>query len=154
MAEFRDPAYLDDEEGTTLDIEQQIIEKEANEMGIPVAFSRDRIKSGGLFNKVVDDCLVIYNPEHKKDYFHFCVYLSRQGKRTYIYTKLFGKSKQMDKFDRAEAARQDRQGKELAYQLGSAVGSGLRNLGRSKRKLQDEQQYYAILGDVFDKAFS
>lgn len=154
MEDFHDTVYFDDKSGsTTLDDVQSRVEETAREVGIPIAFSRDRVKGGGLFSKTVDDCIVMCHPDHKKDYYNFCIYLSRQGNRVFIHIKVFGHSKQIKKEARSEAAKADRQGKELAYQLGSALGSGLRNIGKSKKKLEEEQEYYATLNDVFDQAF-
>lgn len=154
MEDFHKTTYVDDEAGvTSLDTVQSAIEQVAGDMGIPVAFSRDQVKGGGLFNKTVDDCIVLYHPDHKRDYYNFCVYLSRQGNRVFIYTKVFGHSKQFKKEARSEAAKANRQGKELAYQLGSVIGSGIRNIGKSQKKLEEEQEYYDTLDEVFEKAY-
>ena len=60
----------------------------------------------------------------------------------------------MDKFARAENARLDRQGKDLSYQIGSLIGSGLRNIGKSKQKLEEEQNYYAAVEYLLDQVIS
>jgi len=35
--------------------------------GAPIAFERDQIKTGGMFNSNTVECLVMYHPEHAKD---------------------------------------------------------------------------------------
>lgn len=63
-------------------------------------------------------------------------------------------SKQMDKFARAENAKMDRQGKNRSCQIGSMIGSGLRNIGKSKQKLEEEQNYYGAVQYLLDQVFA
>ena len=72
----------------------------------------------------------------------------------YVAVNDFGASKQMDKFARAEYAKQDRKGKELSYQIGSMIGAGIRNIGKSKQKREEEQNYYGAVQYVLDQVIA
>lgn len=60
----------------------------------------------------------------------------------------------MDKFARSEYAKQDRQGKSLSYKIGSVIGSTVRNLGKNRQKLEEEQRYYDSIQHVLDQVIS
>lgn len=60
----------------------------------------------------------------------------------------------MDKFARAEYAKQDRRGKDMSYKIGSMIGSGIRNIGKSKQKLEAEQNYYDAVQYILDQVIS
>lgn len=53
-----------------------------------------------------------------------------------------GNSKQMKKFATAEALKTNRKGKSLSYKIGNAAVGSLFLLGKSKNKLEQEQNYY------------
>ena len=63
------------------------------------------------------------NPHH---YFLFCTIVQQEGSLAFVAVNDFGASKQMDKFARAEYAKQDRRGKDMSYNIGSMIGSGIR----------------------------
>lgn len=154
LREFRPSVRYKDGNGITLQTVQDAIKDCAQGMGIPVAFYSDQVKSGGLFNSSVEDCLVMYHPEHESDYFKFCIRVNRQGSYAFISVNDFGKSSQMAKADRAEFAAADRKGKSMSYKLGSLATQGLMNIGKSKQKLEAEQMYYQCVFDIFDEIIS
>lgn len=128
------------------------IKEEAQRHTVPVEFYNDQVKSGGIFNREIEDCIVIYHPEHKTDYYNFCIRLKKVGSIVQIQTDVFGSSVQMDKFARSEWAKEDREGKSVSYKIGSMIGSGLRNMGKNKQKLEEEELYYDILRAVLKEA--
>ena len=130
LREFRPVVRYRDGNQITLQTVQEAIKDCAQGMGIPVAFYTDQVKSGGMFNKTIEDCIVLYHPEHQYDY------------------------KQMKKAGQAEAYRADRKGKSMSYKVGSMIGQGLTSIGRSKSKLEEEQNYYACIIDIFDEIVS
>jgi len=154
LREFRPTYQYENGENINLEAVKAALTETAEENGIAIAFYEDQVKSGGIFNRVIEDCLVMYHPEHRYDYFTFCIRVQREGPLTLIAVNDFGSSKQMDKFARAENARLDRQGKDLSYQIGSLIGSGLRNIGKSKQKLEEEQNYYAAVEYLLDQVIS
>lgn len=115
-------------DGITLEAIKRRITLIAERHAIPVAFLNDQVKFGGLFNSSVEDCLVVYHPDHRNDYIKFCILVTRQGRYAFVEVNEFGHSKQLYK---------------AAYAT----------LGRSERKLQEEQMYYACILDVFDETF-
>lgn len=154
LREFRPVVRFKDGNDITLQTVQEAIKDCAQGMGIPVAFYAEQVKSGGLFNSSVEDCIVMYHPEHQNDYFKFCIRVSHQGTYAFVSVNDFGQSKQMAKADRAEFAREDRKGKPMSYKVGSLIGSGLANIGKSKQKLEEEQMYYQCVFDVFEEIIS
>lgn len=42
----------------------------------------------------------------------------------------------------------------MSYKVGSMIGQGLTSIGRSKSKLEEEQNYYACIIDIFDEIVS
>ena len=60
----------------------------------------------------------------------------------------------MDKFARSEYAKQDRQGNSLSYKIASVIGSTVRNLGKNRQKLEEEQRYYDSIQHVLDHVIS
>lgn len=151
LREFRPSVRYKDGSGITLQTVQAAIKDCAQGMGIPVAFYNEQVKSGGIFNSSVEDCVVMYHPEHENDYFKFCIRVGRQGSYAFVSVNDFGQSKQMAKAERAEFAKQDRKGKSMSYKVGSMIGSGLANIGKSKQKLEEEQMYYQCVFDIFDE---
>ncbi|HBV43279.1 MAG TPA: hypothetical protein DEF14_02690, partial [Ruminococcaceae bacterium] len=79
LREFRPVYRYEDGEYVTLDTVRAVIAEAAQEAGVSVDFYSDQVKSGGLFNKSVEDCLVMYNPEHKNDYYLICIRVQHQG---------------------------------------------------------------------------
>lgn len=154
LREFRPQVRYQNGEGITLSTVQEAIKDCAMKMGIPVAFRGDQVKSGGLFNSSVEDCVVMYHPEHERDYFKFCIRVKRQGVYAFVMVNDFGQSKQMNKANTAEFMKQDRKGQSMSYKVGSMIGQGLRTLGKSSQKLEEEKMYYQCVLDIFDEIVS
>ena len=154
LREFRPTVRYQNGEGITLSTVQEAIKDCAIKMGIPVAFTSDQVKSGGLFNSSVEDCIVMYHPEHERDYFRFCIRVKRQGVYAFVSVNDFGKSSQMAKANRTEFAKADRRGKSMSYKIGSMIGQGIANIGKSKQKLEEEKMYYQCVFDIFDEIVS
>lgn len=154
LREFRPQVRYQNGEGITLGTVKDAIKDCADKMGIPVAFTNDQVKSGGLFNSSVEDCIVMYHPEHERDYFKFCIRVKHQGVYAFVSINDFGQSKQMNKANTAEFMKQDRKGQSMSYKVGSMIGQGLRTLGSSKQKLEEENMYYQCVFDIFDEIVS
>lgn len=154
LREFRPSVCYKDGSGITLQTVREAITDYAQSMGIPVAFYNEQVKSGGLFNSSVENCIVMYHPEHQNDYFKFCIRVEHQGAYTFVSVNDFGQSKQMAKADHAEFAKQDRKGKSMSYKVGSMMVSSIVNIGKSKQKLEEEQMYYQCVFDIFDEIIS
>lgn len=154
LREFRPVVRYRDGSTITLQIVQDAIKECAEGMGIPVAFYDDQVKSGGMFNKTIEDCIVLYHPEHQFDYFKICVRVSYQGDYAFVSAMDFGTSKQMKKAGQADAYKSSRKGQSVSFKVGSLIGQGITSIGRSKSKLEEEQNYYACLIDIFDEIVS
>lgn len=148
LRDFRPTVRYTNGQDVTLLTVQYAIKDCADGYGIPVAFYDDQVKSGGMFNKTVEDCIVLYHPDHKNDYFKFCIRVTHQGNYAFVSIMDFGASKQMAKAAQAEACRKDRAGQSMSYKVGSLIGQGLTTIGKSKAKLEEEQNYYACIMDI------
>ncbi len=113
---------------------REAIQNEADENGIPVAFREDQLKSGGLFNKQIEDILVMYNPEHENDYLKFVIRVQHMGKYAFMHVYNMGGSKNYRDSNAAAG--------------GSTLKQITGLLGGRNAKLQAEEQYYTILADV------
>ena len=151
LREFRPAVCYEDGNGISLEVVQEAIRNKAQSMNLPVAFYNDQVKSGSLFNSRVEDCAVLYHPEHRNDYFSFCIRVTHQGSYAFVSINDFGQSKQIDKEDRAEWAKQDRKGKAVSYKIGSMIGEGIANIGKNKQKLEEERMYYHCVRNIFDE---
>ena len=116
---------------------REAIQNEADANGIPVAFREDQLKSGGLFNKQVEDILVMYNPEHANDYLQFVIRIQHMGKYAFMHVFNMGGSKNYGMFNDAEEGG-----------LLGTIASIKKVVGGGNAKLQAEEQYYTILKDV------
>lgn len=154
LHEFRPQVRFPNGEGITLSTVQDAITECAANMGIPVAFKSDQVKSGGMFNSTVDDCIILYHPEHEKDYYRFCVRVKHQGKYAFVTINDIGHSKQIGKARVAEFSKEDRKGKDLSYKVGSILSSAVLAAGRNAQKLEEEQMYYQCISDIFDEIVS
>lgn len=73
LREFRPTYRFEDGASISLEAVQNALAAEAEKHDVPVAFYADQVKSGSLFNKQIEDCIVMYHPEHRYDYFTFCI---------------------------------------------------------------------------------
>ena len=75
LRDFRPDFQYKNGREITLNLVREKLEIAMNNASAPVAFEKDQIKTGGIFNSNTVDCLVMYHPEHTKDYFKFCIYI-------------------------------------------------------------------------------
>lgn len=144
----------------TLEFVKEKLSVAMENAGAPIAFERDQIKIGGIFNSGTVDCLVMYHPEHVKDYFNFCIYIIYEGNDAVVCVREYGQSKQMDKAYRSEIAKKGvkdyfRADAEdysaIGNAIGSAIGGALGSIGKSKKKLEAEKMYYGLVHEILDE---
>lgn len=152
LGEFIGPVMMP--AGIDLGAIQDALAGAAQENNLPLGFSVDEVRSGGLFNKTSEPCLVLYHPDHQFDYFRFAIRSVQEGGRSIVTVNTFGQSSQMKKDARAAWAKEDRKGKAMSYKVGSMIGAGIANIGRSKQKLEAEQRYYMLVQDLIDQVFA
>ena len=145
--------------------------------GIPAAFDLDQVKTGGMIGGKTVDCVVLYHPEHRRDYFNLVATVQHQSSYAFIAVYSYGESKQMKKQDAAASAKagakgvgksalhgilngNDSIGGMFAGAAGMAKGTiglarsiakGIGSIGGSKEKLAEEQNWYAMVSDVFNE---
>ncbi len=167
LQELRPQIRYKDGQSITLQNIQGALQRGAETAGVPIAFQMDQVRSGLLGGS--EDCLVVYHPEHPKDYFSVAVRIKRQGNYAFVSADSFGTSKLM----KAEAVRKQLNETAKAgvnYRgynplenaaagaaiIGAGV-AGVRHLikGKSdKEKMEQEQQWYTIICDILDEVIS
>lgn len=120
---------------------------QANE--IAVELDIDTVKTKGLFNSREIPCLIISHPDHKNDYYKIVV-LVGDGE---IMVASTGVSKQMKKFNIAEANKQLRKGQSMSFKVGNMITSSLFSLGKNKDKLAEESAYYDMIFGMIGACF-
>lgn len=159
--DYKDPIRYQDGEAVTLMTIQTALTEAAANFAIPVAFKNDQIKSGGLFNSATEDCLVMYHPEHEKDYLQFCIRVQHQGIYAIVNVNRCGQSKQLDKAYRSEIAKQGvkdyvhaKDDMATGQAVGRMIGGALGSIGKSKKKLDEEKTYYDYVDTIFNDVLS
>jgi len=72
---------------------KNLLVKTAKQAGVPVAFAFDEIKSEKSGDIIIEDCLIVYHPEHRHDYFNIVFRIRREGDTAYISKNEYGKSR-------------------------------------------------------------
>lgn len=116
-----------------------LLEKNEELYGYPIEIVEDKIKSGGLFNAVYDECLVITNTEHRTDYFKFVICLRRAGNTGTITCHYYGNSELTYKKNRDE----DRKNK-----LTGMIANSL--FGVNQAAFAQEYDYYNAIDGLFN----
>ena len=119
---------------------QEILQDECDANGIPVAFSNDTLKTGGLFSKQVEDVLVLYNTDHPYDYLQFLIRITHQGKYAFMDVFKVGSSKNYRKSNIAAG--------------GSTVQKIFNSITGQNQKLQEEENFYTILSDCLENVIN
>lgn len=155
LREFRPRVRYEDRDGSvTLQDLQNSLEEYFQNACIPIAFRNDVIKFGGPIGGFTQDCLVIYHPDHEKDYYSIAAHIKRQGIYTFVTLNDFGASRLLGNQGSAEFLKETLANGDGAEKVGALIGAGIRRLvkgGVDRRKLEDEQDWYSFLTEAFDE---
>lgn len=154
LREMRPQVRYKDGQSITLQAVQNAIRDCAQANGIPVAFKADQIKYGGLIGGSVVDCIVLYHPEHEKDYFNLAIQVKHQGNYAFISVNDFGTSKLLGNEGSHEFLMDTLKHGSGSEKVGALVGAGIRRMvkgGRNTQKLEEEQNWYNMVSDIFDE---
>lgn len=136
LAEWIPQIRWADGNNVNLQVIRQAIQNQADYNGIPVAFSEEQLKVGGLLSSQREDILIMYNPQHATDYLRFAIRVMHQGNYAFMHVYNMGGSKNFRDDNVAGG--------------GGAFGT-LKKLGNAlgghNQKLQAEENYYTILQD-------
>ena len=118
-----------------------------------------------MLSSSIVDCIVLYHPEHRNDYYKIAISIKRQGTMAFISAYEFGESKNLKKLGARAGA-----GAAMKYGLknigggdkgvpglslvGGAVGGAvglLRSVGGSKAKQEEENYYYGAVVQILDE---
>jgi len=157
LREMRPAVRYQNGQDITLKTVQEALQHCAQQHGIPVAFYADEIKYGGLIGGSVGECIVLYHPEHEKDYFKVAIRVTHQGNYALVSVNDFGTSKLMGNEGSKEYLKDTLRHGSGAEKAGALIGAGIRMMvkgGSNKQKLEEEQMWYGIVIDIFDEIVS
>lgn len=126
---------------------------------LPHRFETDLVKFGGLFFSTKADCLILSHPDHQRDYYKFCICPLQKNGKTTVRVFFAGESKQLNKTYRRELSKNGVKNyfsadpedtAAIAKAIGSAIGGAIGSIGKSKKKLQAEEEYYRQINAVLD----
>ncbi len=134
--------------GATYKTLENALSECAKECGVPVAFYMDEV-SHGFIQK--SQCMVMYNPEHEKDYFKFALELKNQGNMAIIGVSYFGTSAQSAHISVNKTLKSKT---DMATKLGHLVGAGIFKATHGRmdsNAYEDEYSYYTIVLEFFEQ---
>lgn len=121
-------------------IKEKFIEENEKSYGLPIKILDEQVKSGGIFNSSIEDCLIITNIEHVTDYFKYCITLRKQGRIATVQLNYYGMSKLTGKMNAAEERKKNGS---LSGMLINAIA------GPNKEAVQTEYDYYDMVEQIF-----
>ena len=126
-------------------IRQKLEEINEEEYEMPIRFYYEQIKSGGLFNSSIEECLILENEEHSDDYFKYCITTRKQGKKTIIMMYYYGRSVLTGKARQTERRRET-----------GGIGGMILNAfsGVNETEYAAEYDYYDMVEEMFREAFA
>lgn len=162
MTLYQNPYYYPDGTGITLDLIYEQLISVADEYQIPVQFYTDTISRGmisvavnSLTGESKEECLVLYHPNHQKDYSKYVFRIGKQGTMVFVSVYNYGVSKNFKKLVAGGNAKKDLKkfifngdANESAKALGRAVAGGILSIGGSKKKRNEEEMWYAAIGHI------
>jgi hypothetical protein len=114
---------------------ENLIKKEANKYGVPVAFAHDEIISDNDGSIVIEDCLIVFHPEHIHDYIKIVFRIKRDGDKAFIIKNEYGTSPRMTSTDMFEEA--------------SKLRNSFMQIVENDKELEVEKRYYLAIHSIF-----
>lgn len=174
MVGIREPVRYMDGSEVTYDSIKQRLEEVVEQYGIPVSVETAEMNYGIFGDKGVP-CLVVVHPDHRDDYFKFCILKKEIGKTCTVEVNSYGKSTQLKREDYANNTKIfDGRGTAgtasgllfggavgAGFAIGSAVtgiagagvkaiGKGINALLRNPNALESEKMWYQTVCSIFD----
>lgn len=170
LQELQPEICYQDGQSITLQSIQHELQKKMAQADIAISFYPEQVKYAGLLGGT-ENCLVVYHPDHKNDYFSIVIRLKRQGNLAYITINTTGVSKLMKSdalrkqvletakvgWKRAGELHKDYNVLNDAASGAAFVGAaaiGVRHLfkgGSDKQKLEEEQHWYSLVCDMINR---
>jgi len=140
LSELREiyPIYCYTPKGDTVTFEslKTLIEQTATVHGVPVAFELSEITSSRAGSIAIEDCLVVYHPEHRQDYMSIVFRIRREADTAYISKNEYGTSLRLKSTDILNEA--------------SKLRNPLRMIIEDDKELEAEKRYYLALRSIFN----
>lgn len=121
------------------------VETACAEYGLNVIVTTDTISSGKMFDRSVEECVVITNAAHPNDYFQEVVTLKTQGIYAFFQFYYTGTSKNNRRMAEANS--------EHSSVVGSIFGAINRAMV-SNAAMEEETNYYSMLFDALRSIFN
>ncbi|MDR2569494.1 MAG: hypothetical protein LBD23_04230 [Oscillospiraceae bacterium] len=121
----------------TFEAIKKLINRTAKAHGISISFDYDEVSSGEGDSIIIENCLVVFHPNHRNDFFNVIFRIRREGDKAFIFKSEYGNSAQLEKTYTLIDAAQDVE----------KSNSGSDNIDISL--LEAEQMYYRALMAIF-----
>lgn len=138
------PSFRIRGEITLSELKQRLQDYNDQNYGLPVRIDFDQIKSGGLFNSSLEDCLTITNLNHAYDYFKYCITVRRQGMMSIVTMTYYGQST-------LTGQKNKQQEREESGSLGGMLLNIFKSVDNSQ--YQAEYEYYDMLEAMYTEFF-
>lgn len=170
------PIRYKDGSAITYDAIKTVLEEKIDEYGIDAKIISSELYSG-LFSSD-EECLSLVNPNHREDYFKFCIYRKEMGKTCVVEVYSYGQSKNIKREDFAANTRifdgSGAMGTAAGILRGGAVGAGfaigsaavgvtkagvkaikkgINTLLLDQDALEKENDWYAAVFDILNEIF-
>lgn len=178
MQQARDSIRFMNGSDITYDAIKYALEEVIEKYGIEAAVEDATLYGGGLFSKE-ESCLALVNPQHRNDYFKFCILRKDSGKTCVVDVYSFGQSKNIKHEDFA-ANTHVFDGSGVAgtvggmltggaigagFAIGSAVtgvakagfkavAKGINALMRDPEALEEENAWYSAVYSIFNEVIA
>jgi len=86
---------------------RNLLEKTAKDFGVPIAFCLEEITSEDRGSLVIEDCLVVYHPKHRQDYYSVIFRIRRERESAFIQKNVYGRSLRFNPCDVFKNGSQD-----------------------------------------------
>ena len=101
-----------------------------------------------------EKCLVLYHPDHRRDYWKVCIRIKHHGSYAFVTVNMFGVSTLVGNAEVKQKLKDTMKNADGAEKFGALLGAGIRSLVKglpNQQKLEEEQMWYSIVSDIFDE---
>lgn len=146
LRNFRPDVQYTNAQGLTLQTLQNLLKQKVNEYQLEIDFYYDQIKGSALINPPITDCIVMYHPRHKKDYFNIVISIRRRGNISIVSCNDIGTSKNRYSLGNPNLKSGGSRSSLVIDIIDSITGKN--------RQIQEEEDWYAGVNLILDDIIS
>lgn len=139
---------------------EEEIQMQADQYGIPVAFGREKIKTGG-FGGAVTECMTLYHPQYQGRYNFYAFSISRQGTYAFVDIYMSGTSQMGTLNDIKDVITSGHfsslssydKGSMIGYIAGSVISGNFFKGWKANESFEAEKHWYLMVNDILNELF-